>query len=62
MFSPYTNTIDFFSHLSAQIVYKTLVLSNGVDMVHLLEHFFCVRKKHVEEALNLDIVKADTWI
>ena len=50
------------THLSAQIVQKTLIFPNRVDVVHLLEHLFCVGKKHVEEALNLDIVKADTWI
>jgi len=39
-------------HLSAQIVQKTLIFPNRVDVVHLLEHLFCVGKKHVEEALN----------
>ena len=43
------------THLGAQIVDETFIFPNWMDVVHFLEHFFRVGKKHVEEALNLDI-------
>ena len=50
------------THLSAQIVHQTFVFPNWMDVVHLLEHLFRVGKKHVEEALNLDIFNFETWL